>query len=252
MSICVVFVCNKKYLQKFDNTYNQLRNNGKYNGDVTLIIGNDLKDSEIKLKEKYNINIKYFPDFKFDETFINIFKNLNRSGIWRNKIMQYHIFYLFDIYFKQWDYILYIDCGVKIFRPIDPIIKMQKSQKVLARNDPWGPFLNKWTLGTQFDTTHSLFENLNKLYNLTDIKQYFQTTIMLYCTNIIDNNLVNKLFNLACKYPISITNDQGIIALYFICIDKKWEEFDIEDNQQYIYDYKPRNNLKPYIMHKWH
>ena len=32
---------------------------------------------------------------------------------------------------------------------------------------------------------------------------------------------------------------------------QKWEELKIEDDIQYYYDYKPRNKLNPYIMHKW-
>tara|TARA_B100000424_G_scaffold130261_1_gene98714 strand:- start:1054 stop:1818 length:765 start_codon:yes stop_codon:yes gene_type:complete len=251
MAICVVFVCNKKYLPKFTDTINMLKTAGKYKGDITLIIGADLKDQKTDLETKYNIEVVYFPEFTFDEDFMNSFYSLTRPGIWKNKIFQYHKFHLFNSYFKKWDYILYLDCGIKILRPIQPLLDLQKANILLARNDPWGPFINKWSLGTQFDETHPKFNELNSKYNLFNIKNYFNTSCMLFDTNIIQENTCKNLYDLSIKYPLAITNDQAIVALYFICIDEKWEELSVEDDEQYFYDYKPRNRKKPYIMHKW-
>lgn len=251
MTTCVVFVCNQRYLKKFSKTIKMLRENGKYEGDIVLIIGNDLKEMETELKEQYNISVKYFPDTIFSDDFIKDFSSLKRNGIWRDKIFQYHKFNIFNTFFKKWDYIFYIDCGIKVFRPVQPIIDSKIENTLLARNDPWGPFLNKWTLGTQFDNQHPIFHELNEKYNLLNIKSYFNTSVMLIDTNIIQETTSKELYNLSVKYPISLTNDQGIIALYFICINKKWQELKKEDDDQYYYDYKPNNN-KPYIMHKWH
>jgi len=248
MSLCVVFVCNKKYLPKFINTLHLLRTNGQYNGEVLLIIGDDLKKQESELKNKYNIKVKCFPDIIFDKEFINNFKTLNRPGHWVGKIFQYHKFYLFDIYLKQWDYILYLDCGINILRPIQPILDSKKKNKLLAHNDAYPTYIGKWKLSIQFDNNHHLFKKLEKEYNLNI--NYFQTTILLYDTNIINENTYNDLFKLANKYPISRTNDQGIIALFYTTINKKWEQLQIQDETQYYYDYMKRNNNKPYIMHK--
>jgi len=251
MSICIVFVCNKKYLTKFSKTIQMLKQNGNYNGDIILIIGDDLKEQEIKLKNEYNISVKYFPNLIFDKEFMDNFNKLNRDSLWKNKIFQYHKFHLFNSYFKQWNYILYLDCGINILRPIQPILDSKENNILFARNDPWGPFINKWSLGTQFDQTHPMFNELNIKYELLNIKNYFNTSVILFDTNIIQENTSKDLYNLSIKYPLSITNDQGIIALYFICINKKWKELKIKDNNQYYYDYKPRNKKKLYIMHKW-
>jgi len=60
-NICIVFVCNKQYINNFINSYFDLINNGKYKGDICLVIGNDLKD-EIIIKhiEANGVIIKYF------------------------------------------------------------------------------------------------------------------------------------------------------------------------------------------------
>ena len=44
---CVVFLCNKTYFNKFIYTCNQLITNGKYNGNICLVVGDDLNNDEL-------------------------------------------------------------------------------------------------------------------------------------------------------------------------------------------------------------
>lgn len=248
MSTCIVFVCNGKYLNKFKNTLQSLRKNGQYNGEVLLIIGNDLKEKENEIKETYNVEVKYFPDIVFDNNFNETNNNINSDGRNKSKSFQWHKMYLFDVYLKKWNYIFYIDCGINILRPIQPILDSKKKDKLLAHNDAYPTMLGKWKLKIQFDQKHHLFKSLSEEFEM-DI-DYFQTTILYYDTNIIHDKLYNNLYELACKYPISRTNEQGIMALYFINIENRWEQIQIQDDIQYYYDYMKRSNDKPYIMHK--
>ena len=79
---------------------------------------------------------------------------------------------------------------------------------------------------------------------------YFQTTIMLYDTKIIENDTYDNLLNLLIEYPISITNDQGIIALYFTNIKPLFKQIKTHNEFIYFYDYLSRNNNNKYIMLK--
>lgn len=246
MKFSIVFVSNKKYLSKFIKTYTDLREIGKYNGEVTLIIGNDLKI--IELIKRFNdklLNIKKFPDIKFTSKFMKNFKNLNRKSHWIQSKFQYHKFYLFDIYFKQWDYIFYIDCGIKIHKNIQPMFNLIHENKLIAHSD-CHPKYNQ-LLNCQFDKINPIYKNLNKEYDLNI--DYFQTTIMLYDTHIIKETTFKELYDLAHKYPISITNDQGIIALYFTNIKKLWKQIKLNDGDNYYYHYVKFKNKK-FIMSK--
>lgn len=90
---------------------------------------------------------------------------------------------------------------------------------------------------------------LNNNYNLDILT--FQTGLMLYDTNIISNNTFNDLIDLNIKYPISKTNEQGIIGLYFIYINEtKWKQIKRKNNEIYFYD-STRFINKKYIMVKW-
>ena len=248
MSLCIVFVCNQKYLPKFSKTLNDLRIKGAYKGEVLLIIGNDLSEQQSFLETKYNVKIKYFPDIQFSGNFMTKFSKLNRPGHWRDKIFQYHKFHLFNEFFKQWDYIFYLDCGITITSNITPMLKLAEKNTFLAHNDAYPTMLGKWKLEIQFDSTQPEFKVLESKYDLKI--DYFQTTIMLFDTSLIDGNTFDDLLELTEKYPISRTNDQGMIALYFICINPQWKQIMIQDTEQYYYDYKKRAADKKYIMHK--
>ena len=123
MNVCCVFVCNKNYFTKFINTCSQLIKNGNYKGDICLVIGDDLvgdKLLNLSMIRENNIIIKYFPNIQFSKDFLDIQKNLNRPAHWFKKIFQYHKFYLFHPFFKKWDFIFYIDCGIHIYDNVAP------------------------------------------------------------------------------------------------------------------------------------
>jgi hypothetical protein len=108
----------------------------------------------------------------------------------------------------------------------------------------------QWKLSGQFDHTKpEYFTKLKQKFNL-NIDHYFQTTVMLYDTSIITNDTYNNLLALLSEYPICITNDQGIIALYFTLIRPVFKQLKIKNDDTYFYDYLSRNNSYKYIMLK--
>jgi hypothetical protein len=205
-------------------------------------VGSSLLDHE--LIRDNNIIIQHFPDLQFPDTFMAAVANLPT----RNKLFQYHKFHLFNSYFKKWDTILYIDCGMKIYADIRPILDTIIPDTLLAHSDAYPTY--KWKLHTQFNRSQvEIFNDLNENYNL-DI-DYFQTTMMLYDTSIIQENTFYDLYQLAIKYPLSLTNDQGIIALYFTNIFPVWKQIPTSNERTYFYDFTKRNKNKNYIMIKY-
>lgn len=248
--ICAVFVCNKAYFNKFIYTCSQLVTNGKYYGNICLVIGDDLHNDDLltcDFIKNNNIIIKHFPNIQFPDTFINIQYKLNRNPQLFEKIFQYHKMYLFETFFKQWNYIFYLDCGITIFTDILPLLNEVADNTLLAHSDAYPSY--QWKLKDQFDKTNEeYFSKLNSRYNLE--VDYFQTTIMLYDTKIIKEDTYNNIFNLLLEYPISITNEQGIIALYFTNIERLFTQIKTHNQYTYFYDYLARNNTNNYIMLK--
>lgn len=248
-NICVVFVCNKVYFDKFLNTCNQLITNGNYNGNICLVIGDDLLNDTLlncDIINNNNIIIKYFPDIQFSNDFSIINNNINTDGRNITKKFQWHKLHLFNTFFKQWNYIFYLDCGMTIFSDITPILNEVTENTLLAHSDAYPTY--KWKLYTQFDNRAEIYKKLYNTYKLNI--DYFQTTIMLYDTNIIKNDTYNNLLQLTFEYPISKTNEQGIIALYFTNIEPLFKQIKLGDDNTYYYDYLSRNTNNKYIMLK--
>ena len=247
---CVVFVCNKAYFDKFVYTCNQLVTNGNYKGPICLVIGDDLYNDKLldcDLIKHNNILIKYFPNIHFSSEFLDIQQTMNRGAHWFQKIFQFHKLHLFNTYFKRWDYIFYIDCGITILSDISPIMNEAAENTLFAHSDAYPTYKNK--LRDQFDATNiQYFTKLNNTYNLNI--DYCQTTIMLYDTKIIENNTYDELLKLLLEYPISITNDQGLIALYFTNIKPLFKQLKLRNVFTCFYDYFSRNANDKYIMLK--
>jgi len=267
MNDCIVFVSNAGFIDKFCATYESLRVIGEWKGDVCLIVGDDVNVDRLREHPilKIPLDILYFPDIKFTDITERFIEITNREcGKVGSKLFQYHKFHLFQDYFRKWDRILYLDVGMKIFQPVAPIFSLCKPGNILAHSDSWPS--GKWRLIDQF---HSMidfgaYEELCESYP-TDILMgdYFQTTMMLFSPkSIICGNTFDELIELVEKYPISCTNDQGIIALYFISrgqwiplpttmkVPSVGNAKKMED--VYTYDFCVRNGDMPYIMTKYY
>ena len=246
---CVVFVCNKPYFNKFIYTYNQLITNGKYKSNICLVIGDDLYNDvllECDIIKNNNIIVKYFPNIQFTENFLKVNNTVNTDGRQITKKFQWHKLYLFDIFFKKWAYIFYIDCGMTIFSDISPILNEVTENTLLAHSDAYPSYI--WKLSIQFDKSKEEYKHLNDKYNLNI--DYFQTGLMLYDTKIIKENTFKELLDLTYEYPISRTNEQGIIALYFTNIKPLFKQIKIHNEYIYFYDCLSRNIHNKYIMLK--
>jgi hypothetical protein len=250
MNTCVVFVCNQAYLHKFYNTCSQLITVGNYKGEICLVIGDDLNYSHFLQSEfiiKNKIIVKHFPNIQFSKEFMSIQKNMNRPPHWFMKQFQFHKFHLFNTYFKRWDYIFYLDCGITIYSDISPMLNEKKENTILAHSDAFPTYERR--LYDQFDKNYTeYFRKLNNAYNLNI--DYFQTTIMLYDTKLINDDTYQNILNLVLEYPISITNDQGIIALYFTQVKPAFKQIKTHNENIYFYDYLSRNKNNKYIMLK--
>jgi hypothetical protein len=249
--VCVVFLCNKAYFNKFIYTCNQLITHGKYNGNICLVVGDDLNNDELlnhDFIKNNNITIKYFPNISFPTDFFIVNNNIKTDGRNLTKKFQWHKLHLFNTFFKKWNYIFYIDCGMSIFSDISPIINEVAENTLLAHSDAYPTY--EWKLHDQFDKTNTeFFTKLNNTYDLNI--DYFQTGIMLYDTKIIQNDTYDNLLKLSIEYPISKTNEQGIMALYFTNIQPLFKQIKTHNEFIYFYDFMPRNNKNKYIMLKY-
>jgi len=246
--LAVVFVCNAKYFDKFVETCTALIDVGEYKGDIVLVIGDDICEEDAKQHafiKSQQIIVHKCPDITF-ANFATMTETNTMCGKTGNKLFQYHKYHLFTTFFKRWDTIFYIDAGAKIFNNIHPILDCATETKdaLLAHSDAYPTY--QWKMSGQF---RGDCRELSERWDLE--RDYFQSTIMLFDTSIIEEDTFRELCDLTEKYPTSGTNDQGILNLYFVCIKNKWRQIPMENDDTYFYDFNIRKNDKPYIMTKY-
>jgi len=222
---------------------------GEFTGEVCLIICDDLVGSE-KLKcdfiVKNNIIVKHFPNIVFPDWFLDINRKLPRFD---KMIPQYHKMHIFNIFFKRWDYIWYIDCGMSIYSDVSPILNMAEKGVLFAHSDAFPTYELK--LNCQFEKLEPYYSDLKNSHDLNI--DYFQSGTLLFDTDIIDSDTFNELYNLMLTYPISRTNEQGIMNIYFTKICKYWKQLPIggRDGIHHYYDFWSRNPSHNHIMTKY-
>ena len=137
---------------------------------------------------------------------------------------------------KKWDYIFYLDINMTIHEDINPILKILPKNEILARADGFPNY--EWKLKSQFDTTNEIFNELEQIFNLNTVN-YFQTGILYFDTKIIEKNTFKEIIDLVNRFPISITNEQGILNLYFKYVNPKYSELVdyIDGKLSYFYWY---------------
>jgi hypothetical protein len=245
-NFCVVFVSNKKYFHKFKKTCTELITDGKYKGDICLIVSDDLyydKDLDCKFIKDNNIIIKKFKKINIPDIKYECSAHIEKVD---GCIMKFN---LFNTYFKKWKYILYLDCGMNILSDINQILNEATDNTLLAHSDAYPEY--KWKLSGQLNKTKYdyIFNKLNNLYNLNI--DYFQSGIMLYHTNIIKKDTFSEIVKLLNEFPIGITNDQCYLSIYFIIIKNVWKQIPLKNSKTNFYDYMSRKeNDNKYIIVK--
>lgn len=250
---CIAFVSDINYFSKFINTLTQLVNVGKYYGPIILLASNDLYNSKHinhELILKYNVKIYNFPNIEtlLSEKTVNyIKKRTSGKKTFRWIFNTFNKFNLFQESLKKYKYILYLDTGIKVYKPIHNFFSLLKENKILAHQDDYPRYYYK--LFEKFYNEEPYITDLNSKFDL-ETKEYFQTTIMFYDTSIINKNTLNDICQLVEKYPISCNGDQEYISLYFDQVTNQMNQIKKNDGDNYYYDYYQRWGVGKYIISK--
>ena len=258
LNTAVVFVANLPYFGNFINSLKQLRTTGKYTGPVILLAADGLYDTDhiknndaIKL---HNVEVIHLPDIKTvmkKDTVDKLISHLGEGGKKNYNwcFGTFNKFNLFHTYLKKYKYIFYMDTGVKIYRPLNDMFQLIKPNQILAHHDDYPKY--HYSFADKFRDIEPYKSQLISDYD-TKTKHYFQTTIMLYDTEIIKHDTLDNIINLVDKYPISHNGDQEYISLYFHQIAKQMHQIPIKkpDSNYYYYDYYQRQGFKLYTITK--
>ncbi len=252
---CIVLVSDRNYINKTFETIYQIRSIGRYSGDIVLLPHPELQNSleVLQIENTFKVICKYFDlidtSLIFEKYNQKPFNNANYGMI--NKLFQYHKFYIFDEYFKNWDYVLYIDVGMKIYKDINIFWEIVKENTLLAHCDSYPSFETDMRVNFNQTSYPEIYNKLNDNINLK--RTGFQSTMMLFDTKIIKSDTFKTLTDLMKDYYISVNNDQGILNIYFNGVNHLWSPITTFKNGTFLYDFHERWNFNStnYTMLKY-
>ena len=256
---CVVLVVNDAYFQKAIYTIHQLRTTGQYVETVVLITDESsylnimrhqdvLSQLQIQIKVFEDMDLTYIMEKIRNET-TDIESNRGKREI--TKTFQWHKIHVFDVFFKQWQMIFYLDAGIQIYNPIEPFWEILNDKCLIAHSDTYPETTYNYSGQFKQKSYPDIFQQLTQEIDLSG--DHFQSTILLFHSDIICDKTKNDLIFYANKYPISRTNEQAIMNVYFNGIHQLWKPLPPIWKKKYTYDFMNRGELRleDYIMTKY-
>jgi hypothetical protein len=147
-SICAVFVCNAAYFDKFTRTCTDLITIGQFAGPICLLAADDLAETPLlrnsPLVRTGRVEVVHLaPDLNFPPEWLEKWRAIDREPHWLRKIVQFNKFYVFHRRFRAYDYVLYLDCGIHVLAPVQPLLEEAAPGVLLAHSDAYPKYERK-------------------------------------------------------------------------------------------------------------
>ena len=223
---------------------------GKYTGDIVVLCDSELPHEFLEEAEQFDVRVKRCDPIPIEPILSKIREHpfTYTDGRELTKQIQWQKLNIFDMYFKQWDKIFYMDAGMYVMGDINIFFDLIRPGIVLAHCDDFPEY--SANLAGQFDclSQPDVFKELSENYRLD--RQCFQTGILLFESSMLGPTTVGEIMDLAYRYPISRTNEQGILNLYFY---ETLRQVPIYRGGKFLYDYWERfgHSRNDYILLKY-
>jgi hypothetical protein len=249
MKWVLTFLANEPYIDRALQTIVQARTVGEWHDDIVLLGPESLLAYKGVVDRLQQLDVRFvsipFQEVKSVKSFWDMHKDHENYEYIQSHPYIYQKLFVFHSLFKAWDIVFYLDSGCVIQGSLQRIKNTCTPRHFLYAHSDSYPFYNYRSLDCQFCLEIAeprLKEAMEATYPL-DI-DYFQSTLMIYNTKILEENTLERLFQLAEQYPMSTRMDQGILNLYWTCERKLWRQIPLQDEEGFLYNYLEINGCK--------
>jgi hypothetical protein len=243
-SWALTLVANGPYLQRAFDTCRDARLNGNWKDSIVLIVPLEIATNELvqQVASQFQIELVGLPS-KDLSPILSKWDTVKDHPDYSYAVARpfiYMKFFVMSTFFRRWDFVLYLDAGCTIQGDLNRFKDACTDTTCLYAHSDAHPFY-EWKLRGQF-LYDGLSEEDTKTFEARYSLEidYFQSTLMIFHTNIIQDTTVEELFALAEASPISRRMDQGIFNLYFLCQRGLWKQIPFRDSKGFLYDYHAR------------
>jgi len=226
------------YFNKAKRTIIDLRSKGNWKGDIVVIsINFDLNEN---FKDFYNIIEVKFPTIDKSELLEKIGKNGFSNSDKRElyKLNQWEKLHVFDDYFKNWERVIFLDAGLRVFDDVKYLLEINCNNKIFAPKDGKHYIDQEFYHQLSYDKPELITSLVNELDESILKSNYMLNCIWMYDTNILNICNKNQLIEAMNKYPFCKTNEMGIMNILFHFKYKLWEQFPVKaSNNKFLFDW---------------
>jgi len=238
MSAVFVTLSDRAYFPKARRTLEELQTNGKWTGDTVLLAVDFTPESipGVLVREISHLNLdplfaawKEYPLTPMDD---------NRHY---GKVYQWDKLQVFDVWFRQWERVIFLDAGLRVFDSVQPLLDLPWRGQILAPDDS-DPYDN----GNRFRTQVELSANppAADAFIATYSEGCLSLRYFLNCLFVIDTALFDRLPNLTdlvFKYPIFRCNEMGLMNLVFTIQLGVWTPLPQRVGDKYLFAWSEAN-----------
>jgi len=210
------------YFERAKNTIEDIRIRGQFFGDL-IVMTDGLFKIDPRFIIRMNLIVKEYPDVDVSELLEKIHQHPFRDSDGRelHKTKQWNKLYVFDVFFKQWDFVFFVDAGLRIFNRVDYFYPKIHENAIVALDDGHPEFTKKFDSQIELSNT-KIVEKLKLIYDIHS--SYFLNCLFIFDTQLIQENTLWNLIELINEYPICKTNEMAIMNIYF---HKNWIPLEI-------------------------
>ena len=236
-----VTLCDQSYFSKAMTTIRELQTNGRWIGDIVLVaVDFEPPPMEgVTVLRTSHINT----DSLVEQLRANPIRPMSDNRHF-GKLYQWDKLQVFNEYFRTWERIVFLDAGIRVFQPVQPLLDLDWRGKFLAPDDS-EPYDNGSRFRCQLDLTANppVTDTVLSEYSPSILdEKYFINCMFVYDTHLLDLVTFDELEQAMNKYPISMCNEMGIMNLIFTYKLKVWSAFPSERvNGTYMFGWSENN-----------
>jgi hypothetical protein len=215
MSTVFVTLSDESYFPKARRTLRELQVHGKWAGDIVLLAVDFTPPPMAGVRVRQISHLNIAPLFEqWNQHPIQAMPDNRHYG----KVYQWDKLQVFTSYFKQWDRVVFLDAGLRVFDTVQPLLDLDWKGKLLAPDDA-DPYDNGSRFGRQLDLTANpaAAARLIEAYGERILgERYFNNCLFVFDTDLIGRYAtVPAMEAMMVDYPIFLCNETGLMNLVF-------------------------------------
>ena len=243
MSTVFVTLSDSSYYGRGLRTIQELRDYGKWSGDVVYIAvdfdPNPADLPNVIIYRTSHINTEGLLE-SFRKNPIKPLPDNRHFG----KLYQWDKLQVFKKYFRQWDRVVFLDAGLRVFDSVQPLLDLPWKGSFLGPDDS-DPYDNGHRFHAQLDleANQEARELMFSEYPTKILKsKYFNNCIFVFDTQLTYQTSFEEMEEYMNKFPIFMCNETGLMNMIFNFKLGVWDRFpQITPGGKYLFGWAENN-----------